>query len=75
MLDRIGGEVARGTSVVRYSPGSSFSHHSHGRVEEIFVLEGILACVASVLSTLSASLAGLALPSRNDCLALPEVWW
>lgn len=40
MLDRIGGEVARATSVVRYAPGSRFSEHVHGGGEEYLVLEG-----------------------------------
>jgi hypothetical protein len=29
MLDRVGGEVARATSIVRYAPGSSFPAHTH----------------------------------------------
>ena len=41
MLDRIGGEVARATSIVRYDPGSSFPAHTHGGGEEYIVLEGI----------------------------------
>lgn len=41
MLDRIGGEVARATSVVRYAPGSKFSAHTHDGGEEFFVLEGV----------------------------------
>jgi hypothetical protein len=41
MLDRIGGEVARATSIVRYAPGSSFSAHTHDGGEEFLVLEGI----------------------------------
>ncbi|HXV25722.1 MAG TPA: cupin domain-containing protein [Alphaproteobacteria bacterium] len=41
MLDRIGGEVARATSIVRYDPGSSFSPHVHGGGEEFLVLEGV----------------------------------
>ena len=41
LLDRVGGEVARATSVVRYAPGSSFAAHTHGGGEEIFVLDGI----------------------------------
>lgn len=41
MLDRLGDEVARATSVVRYAPGSSFARHSHGGGEEILVLDGI----------------------------------
>jgi quercetin dioxygenase-like cupin family protein len=41
MLDRIGGEVARATSIVRYDPGSRFSRHMHGGGEEFLVLEGV----------------------------------
>jgi hypothetical protein len=41
MLDRIGGEVARATSIVRYAPGSHFSSHVHGGGEEFLVLEGV----------------------------------
>lgn len=41
MLDRIGDEVARATTLVRFAPGSSFSAHSHGGGEEFFVLEGV----------------------------------
>jgi anti-sigma factor ChrR (cupin superfamily) len=41
MLDRIGEEVARATSIVRYAPGSTFSRHVHGGGEEFFVLEGV----------------------------------
>ena len=41
MLDRIGDEVARATSIVRYAPGSSFSRHEHPLGEEFLVLEGV----------------------------------
>ena len=41
MLDRIGGEVARATSIVRYAPGSRFSAHTHTGGEEFVVLEGV----------------------------------
>ena len=41
MLDRIGGEVARATSIVRYAPHSHFSRHTHAGGEEFFVLEGV----------------------------------
>ena len=41
MLDRIGDEVARATSIVRYAPGSSFSPHVHTGGEEFVVLEGV----------------------------------
>lgn len=40
MLDRLGGEVARATSVVRYAPGSKFSAHTHHGGEEFVVLDG-----------------------------------
>lgn len=40
MLDRIGDEVARATSLVRYAPGSVFSAHVHSGGEEFLVLEG-----------------------------------
>lgn len=41
MLDRIGGEVARATSIVRYAPGSAFSPHVHDGGEEFLVLDGV----------------------------------
>lgn len=41
MLDRIGEEVARATSIVRYAPGSRFSPHTHGGGEEFLVLDGV----------------------------------
>ena len=41
MLDRVGGEVARATSLVRYAPGAGYEAHSHGAGEEILVLEGV----------------------------------
>ncbi|MDO6468574.1 cupin domain-containing protein [Neptunomonas phycophila] len=43
MLDRIGDEVARTTSIVRYAPHSQFSSHTHDGGEEIFVLDGVFA--------------------------------
>ena len=41
MLDRIGEEVARATSIVRYAPGSRFSAHTHTGGEEFIVLDGV----------------------------------
>ncbi len=41
MLDRIGDEVARATSIVRYAPGSHFSAHVHTGGEEFMVLDGV----------------------------------
>lgn len=40
MLYRVGDEVARATSIVRYAPNSSFPRHTHHGGEEILVLEG-----------------------------------
>lgn len=41
MLDRVGDEVARATSVVRYEPGATFAAHVHSGGEEILVLDGV----------------------------------
>jgi len=41
MLDRVGEEVARATSIVRYAPESHFSPHTHGGGEEFLVLDGV----------------------------------
>ncbi|WP_417728670.1 cupin domain-containing protein [Roseovarius sp.] len=41
MLDRIGQEVARATTIVRFAPESYFEAHTHGGGEEFLVLEGV----------------------------------
>lgn len=41
MLDRIGDEVARATTIVRYAPNSAFSAHTHTGGEEFLVLDGV----------------------------------
>lgn len=41
LLDRIGDEVARATSFVRYAPKSRFPVHQHALGEEFIVLSGI----------------------------------
>jgi anti-sigma factor ChrR (cupin superfamily) len=41
LLDRIGGEVARATSLVRYAPASTFPAHDHALGEEFLVLDGV----------------------------------
>lgn len=43
MLDRIGGDMVRATTIVRYSAKSEFPPHVHDVDEEIFVLEGTFA--------------------------------
>jgi anti-sigma factor ChrR (cupin superfamily) len=40
MLDRVGEEVARATSVVRYAPDTAFTPHAHDGGEEVLVLDG-----------------------------------
>jgi anti-sigma factor ChrR (cupin superfamily) len=41
MLDRIGDEVARATSIVRYAPRSRFSPPTRGGAAEVRVLDGV----------------------------------
>ena len=41
MLDRIGDEIARATTIVRFDAGSIFDPHTHGGGEEFLVLEGV----------------------------------
>ena len=41
MLDRLGDEVARATSLVKYAPGSFFAEHTHDGGEEFYVLSGL----------------------------------
>ena len=41
MLDRIGGEIARATTIVRFAPDSHFDAHTHGGGEEFLVLDGV----------------------------------
>ena len=41
LLERIGGEVALATSIVRYAPESRFPPHTHGAGEEFLVLDGV----------------------------------
>lgn len=40
LLDRVGAEQARATSLVRYAPDSRFPRHAHPGGEEILVLSG-----------------------------------
>jgi anti-sigma factor ChrR (cupin superfamily) len=41
MLDRVGDEIARATTIVHYEPNSNFPAHIHSGGEEFFVLEGV----------------------------------
>ena len=41
MLDRIGDEKARATSIVRYAADSAFPEHEHQLGGKLYVLEGV----------------------------------
>ena len=41
MLDRLGDEHARATSLVRFAPGAEFNSHDHPQGEEFLVLSGV----------------------------------
>lgn len=41
MLDRLGDEVARATTIVRFAPESAFARHTHTGGEEFIVLDGV----------------------------------
>lgn len=41
MLDRVGEEVARATTIVRFAPRSRFPAHTHDGGEEFLVLDGV----------------------------------
>ena len=41
MLDRIGDEISRATTIVKFAPNSEFTVHDHCGGEEFFVLEGV----------------------------------
>ncbi|WP_413521202.1 cupin domain-containing protein [Psychrobacter glacincola] len=47
MLDRVGAEKARATSIVRYALESNFPHHLHPGGEEILVLSGTFSADSS----------------------------
>jgi anti-sigma factor ChrR (cupin superfamily) len=78
MLDRIGGEVARATSVVRYAPASRFDRHVHGGGEEFIVLEGVFSDergdypVGSYVRNPPGS--SHAPFSRDGCVILVKLW-
>lgn len=77
-LDRVGDEVARATSVVRYAPGSRFERHVHGGGEEILVLEGTLSdengdySAGTYLRNPPGS--AHAPGSRDGCLLFVKLW-
>jgi len=78
LLDRVGDEVARATSLVRYAPGSRFSRHEHGGGEEILVLDGVFSdehgdfATGSYLRNPPGS--GHAPFSREGCTLFVKLW-
>jgi anti-sigma factor ChrR (cupin superfamily) len=79
MLDRIGGEVARATSFVRYAPGSRFSEHVHSGGEEFLVLEGTFSDDYGDFpaGTYVRNPVGSKHRPHTDggCLILVKLWW
>jgi len=77
-LDRIGGEVARATSLVRYAPGSDFPSHTHNGGEEFLVVDGVFSdqhgdydtgtYVRNPVGTSHAP------GSRDGCVILVKLW-
>ena len=59
VLDRIGAEKARATSIVRYAPASVFPRHLHPGDEEILVLDGTF------------SEGGMTIPPAGTCAIRP----
>lgn len=78
MLDRVGDEVARATSLVRYRPGSVFPSHMHGGGEEILVLEGVFEdeCGAYPAGTYLRNPPGTSHQpkSENGCTLFVKLW-
>ncbi|WP_299870566.1 cupin domain-containing protein [uncultured Hoeflea sp.] len=77
-LDRIGGEVARATSLVRYAPGSDFPTHVHSGGEEFLVVEGIFSDEHGDFSpgTYVRNPVGTshAPSSKDGCVILVKLW-
>lgn len=78
MLFRIGDEIARATSIVRFAPNSRFPMHEHGGGEEILVLEGVFQDEAGDYSAGSylRNPPGTAHAPRSDegCVLFVKLW-
>lgn len=79
-IARVGDEVARVTSLVRYAPNSTFSPHTHGGGEEFLVLEGTFAddLATSPAGTWVCNGVGSRHTPRigpDGCLIFVKLWW
>jgi anti-sigma factor ChrR (cupin superfamily) len=79
-LERIGEEVARVTSLVRYAPNSNFTPHTHGGGEEFLVLEGVFGDEHGdyPAGTYVRNPVGSSHTPRVEeqgCLILVKLWW
>lgn len=78
-IERVGGEVARLTSIVRYAPGSRFDAHTHSGGEEYLVLSGVFSdeggdhpagtCVRNGVGSSHAPF------TAGGCTILVKLWW
>jgi anti-sigma factor ChrR (cupin superfamily) len=66
LLDRIGGEIARATSLVRFAPSSMFPAHEHALGEELFVLSGVLSANAATMARAPMSATRRAAVTRRE---------
>lgn len=79
-LERVGDEVARVTSLVRYAPNSSFTSHTHGGGEEFLVLDGVFGDDHGdyPMGTYVRNPVGSSHTPRVDaqgCLIFVKLWW
>lgn len=78
MLDRLGDEVARATTIVRYAPESHFSPHCHTGGEEFFVLDGVFQDEHGDYPTgtyvRNPPTTGHTPGSKNGCTILVKLW-
>lgn len=78
-IERLGDEVARVTSVVRYAPDSRFPAHTHGGGEEYLVLDGTFSDEHGDQRPLTYVRNGVG--SRHTpfttpgCIILVKLWW
>ncbi len=78
-IERVGDEVARVTSVVRYDAGTGFPSHVHGGGEELFVLSGVFSDEHGDFGAgtwLRNGVGSAHTPrSAEGCELLVKLWW